>query len=87
MGAKETVELFYVEDIRKAENPEEFKQKKIQEYIDRYANPFQAVSVGTYIEDVIEPRETRRRIIQAMQLLSGKRGRRYHPKKHGNIPL
>jgi len=86
MGAAQTVDLFYYQEIAKAENPEQYRQQLINEYQDRFANPFAAVSGATNIQDVIEPRETRRRLIQAFKLLRAKKITRY-PKRHGNIPL
>ncbi len=86
MGAEQTVDLFYADEIAKAENPQQMREKLVKEYIDRYANPFFEASIRTHIKDVIEPRETRRRLIKSLQLLRGKKVVRY-PKRHGNIPL
>jgi len=86
MGAAQTVDLFYYQEIAKAENPQAYREQLIKEYRDKFANPFDAVSFGTNIQDVIEPRETRRRLIQAFKLLQSKKITRY-PKRHGNIPL
>lgn len=87
MGAKETVQLFHAEEIRRAERPDELREQLVNLYQERYGNPLAGASVCRFnIEDVIEPRETRVRLIRALQLLSGKKAHRY-PKKHGNIPL
>jgi len=86
MGAQQTVDLFYGQEIAKAENPEQLREKLTKEYRDRSANPFGAVSSATNIQDVIEPKETRPRLIQAFKLLRTKDIKRY-PKRHGNIPL
>ncbi len=86
MGAKETVQLFYADQIAKADNPQQFLEEKVKEYHDRYANPLYVASVSSHIQDVIEPRETRRCLCAALKLLEGKRQTRY-PKRHGNIPL
>ena len=90
MGAKQTVELFYAKQVAEAENPEEIVQKIEREFRDNYANPLAIVSrdsiVGVHIDEVIEPKETRRRLIRDLQFMKGKRVRRY-PKRHGNIPL
>ncbi|MFC1869642.1 acyl-CoA carboxylase subunit beta [Chloroflexota bacterium] len=87
LGAKETVQLFHGEELRKAENPDELREQLIAFYQDRYGNPFTGASVGRFnIEDVIEPRETRSRIIRALRVLRDKHVTRY-PKKHGNIPM
>jgi acetyl-CoA carboxylase carboxyltransferase component len=86
MGAEQTVELFYANDIAKSDKPSELKQQLVNEYIERYANPFAEASIRTHIKDVIEPADTRRCLIQNFALLRGKKLVRY-PKRHGNIPL
>jgi len=88
LGAKETVELFHQEDIKKSPNPEALRQELINIYQSRYGNPFSGVSEGRFnIENVIEPRETRVSLIEALRLLSRKKKPAKYPKKHGNIPL
>ena len=57
----------------------------IEEYTEKFANPYVAAARG-YIDDVIDPRDTRPRLIDALETLGGKRDRN-PPKKHGNIPL
>ena len=86
MGAEQTVDLFYADEIAKSEKPAELRAKLVKDYTDRYANPFFEASIRTHINDVIEPRETRRRIIQSLQFLRTKKVTR-QPKRHGNIPL
>jgi len=86
MGAEQTVDLFYADEITKSEKPQQLREKLIKEYTDRYANPFLEASLRTHIKDVIEPRDTRRLLIKSLQLLRGKNIARY-PKRHGNIPL
>ena len=86
MGAKQSVELFYREDIKGAENPAAFKEEKIREYQEQYSDPLAVASKGTQITDVIEPSETRGELIRALELLRTKKVLR-HPKRHGNIPL
>lgn len=87
MGAEQTVHLFYEDELKKADNPEEVMRQKVKGYEETYGHPFTMVSGGNIdLEDVIEPRETRRRLIQTLEFLRGK-GKRDHPKKHGNIPL
>ncbi len=81
MGAKGAVEIIFRADIG---DPEKIAQRT-QEYSDRFANPFVAASLG-YIDDVIMPRETRKRIIRALGTLKNKKLE--NPwKKHDNIPL
>lgn len=86
MGADQTVELFYADEIAKSATPEELRNKLITEYTERYANPFFEASLRTHINDVIEPRDTRQRLIVSLRFLRGKKVIRY-PKRHGNIPL
>ncbi|MFC1952373.1 acyl-CoA carboxylase subunit beta [Chloroflexota bacterium] len=86
MGAGQTVDLFYADRIAKAENPEELRQQLIKEYTDRYASPFAEASIRPHIKDVIEPRDTRRRLIKSLELLRDKKLVR-PSKRHGNIPL
>lgn len=85
MGAEETVALFHAAEVAAAENPEQFKAQKIAEYERMYGNPYAHAS-EMRIADVIEPAETRRRLIRSLALLKTKRVTRY-PKKHSNIPL
>ena len=57
----------------------------VEEYTEKYANPYAAAERG-YVDDVIEPRETRPKVIRALEMLKNKR-ESLPPKKHGNIPL
>ncbi|MFC1990327.1 acyl-CoA carboxylase subunit beta [Chloroflexota bacterium] len=86
MGAEQTVDLFYADEIAKSEKPLQLREQLTKEYTDRYANPFFEASIHTHIKDIIEPRETRWRLIKSLDLLRGKKVTRY-PKRHGNIPL
>lgn len=85
MGSDGAVDILFHEEIAKSENPEETRQKLVQKYRDELTNPYVAASKG-YIEDVIDPRETRLKIIKALEMLKGKEVIN-PPKKHGNIPL
>jgi propionyl-CoA carboxylase beta chain len=85
MGADGAVNIIYREQIKKAENKSEEKKKLVKEYQDKFANPYVAASRG-YIDDVIDPRETRPMLIKALNMLQNKRDTN-PPKKHGNIPL
>lgn len=85
MGGAGAVEVLYAKEAKTAENPAEFLKGKEKEYNDLFCNPYNAAKYG-YIDDVIEPRNTRFRIIRALQQLATKR--QTNPaKKHGNIPL
>ena len=86
MGAEQAVELFYAEDIKNAANPEEFRTRKIKEYNELYADTLALASQATYVQDIIEPRETRRCLIRSLRLIQSKKVE-LTPKRHGNIPL
>jgi propionyl-CoA carboxylase beta chain len=85
MGAKGAVEILYRREIGSAEDPAAAADVKQQEYATRFANPFAAAARG-YVDDVIDPRETRARVISALDMLRNKRDSN-PPRKHGNIPL
>lgn len=86
MGAEQAVELFYTEDIKAAKDPEQFKASKIKEYRELYGDTLALASQATYVQDVIEPRETRRCLTRSLKLLQSKKVE-ITPKRHGNIPL
>lgn len=85
MGPKGAVEIIFKKEIENAQNPEEELEKKLQEYIEKFANPYISAERG-FVDDVIFPRETKKRIINALDLLSEKVDTN-PKKKHGNIPL
>jgi propionyl-CoA carboxylase beta chain len=85
MGPKGAVEIIFKKEIDKAEDKELALAQKVQEYTDKFANPYSAAERG-YIDDVILPDETRPRIIRALEMLATKVDRN-PKKKHGNIPL
>ena len=85
MGPKGAVEIIWKNKIKNAENPEEEMDNLIEKYREKFANPFVAAQRG-YIDDVIEPSETRVRIISGLELLKTKVDTN-PKKKHGNIPL
>jgi propionyl-CoA carboxylase beta chain len=85
MGAEGAVNILYKREVEKAENPAEARQQKIDEYKTKFANPYVAAERG-YIDEIIEPRFTRRKLITAYATLRNKRDKN-PPKKHGNIPL
>src|SRR5664280_2663103 len=85
MGAEGAVNILYGREIAAASDPAETRRGKVEEYQDAFANPWVAARRG-YVDDVIAPRTTRRRLIRALDLLANKRDV-MPPKKHGNIPL
>ncbi len=85
MGPDGAANIIFKKDIAASENPAETRKEKIAEYRDKFSNPYVAAARG-YVDDVIEPAETRKRIILALEMLNTKRENR-PSKKHGNIPL
>ncbi|MCI0436479.1 MAG: acyl-CoA carboxylase subunit beta [Gemmatimonadetes bacterium] len=85
MGPKGAVEILYRREIAAAGDPEGLVRRLEQEYRTRFAHPFVAAARG-YIDDVIDPRQTRPRVIAALDMLRNKRDQN-PPRKHGNIPL
>ena len=88
MGAKGAIEVLESRKLKELTNDDEkakFIAEKEKEYLDKFANPYNAASYG-YIDDVIEPRNTRFRIIRGLEILSTKKLVN-PPKKHSNIPL
>ncbi|MFO7829281.1 MAG: acyl-CoA carboxylase subunit beta [Bacteroidales bacterium] len=88
MGSRGAVEVLYGRELSEIEDPDEKAKavaKKEDEYREKFANPYLAASMG-YIDDVIEPRNSRFRIIRALEMLQTKKDTN-PPKKHSNIPL
>ncbi len=85
MGPKGAVEILFRGRIAKADDREAETEKLIAEYQEQFAHPYIAASRG-YLDDVIDPRETRQRLIEALRLARNKR-EPGPPRKHGNIPL
>jgi acetyl-CoA carboxylase carboxyltransferase component len=85
MGPDGAANIIFKKEIEEAEDQVEKRKEKIEEYRNAVANPYAAAARG-YVDAVIEPSETRKRIISAFDMLSGKRVLRPE-KKHGNIPL
>jgi len=85
MGAKGAAEIIFKREIAEAENPEEKLQEKIDEYTEKFANPYRAAHRG-YIDEVILPENTREKLIKAFKMLENKVDK-LPKKKHGNIPL
>ena len=85
MGPKGAVEIIFKKEIKDAENPEEEIEKKLNEYVEKFANPYIAAERG-YIDDVITPSETKLRLVNVFQLLKTKVDSN-PKKKHNNLPL
>ncbi|MGA1997201.1 MAG: acyl-CoA carboxylase subunit beta [Bryobacteraceae bacterium] len=85
MGAEGAVNIVYRRELASAADQDAARTQKLREFRDRFANPFVAAERG-YVDDVIEPRETRPRVIRALRMLETKTDTMPR-KKHGNIPL
>jgi propionyl-CoA carboxylase beta chain len=85
MGAEGAVNIIYREQISQSENPAQTRQELIKTYQETFTNPFVAASYG-FVDDVIDPADTRSRVISALEMLQNKRDS-LPAKKHGNIPL
>jgi propionyl-CoA carboxylase beta chain len=85
MGAQGAVEIIFRKEIDAAVDPAATEERLVREYRDAFANPLLAAERG-YIDDIIPPRQTRRRLAAALEILRHKR-ESLPPKKHGNIPL
>ncbi|HEU5288841.1 MAG TPA: acyl-CoA carboxylase subunit beta [Candidatus Limnocylindria bacterium] len=85
MGPEGAVNILYRDELAKAPDPDARRQELVARYVERYANPYVAAARG-YIDDIIEPHETRPRLIAALRSLAGKRDTNPR-RKHGNIPL
>jgi propionyl-CoA carboxylase beta chain len=85
MGPEGAVDIVYRRDLDKAKDKAKMRAQKIEEFREKYSNPYVAAERG-YIDAVIQPRETRKKIIDALEMLQTKRDKN-PPKKHGNIPL
>jgi propionyl-CoA carboxylase beta chain len=85
MGPDGAVNIIFRKEIAEAQDPEAKRAELVSEYRERFANPYVAAGRG-YVDDIIEPHETRPRVIDALSMLRNKRDKN-PPKKHGNIPL
>jgi propionyl-CoA carboxylase beta chain len=85
MGPDGAVNIIFRKELEKARDPVQRKAELVAEYREKFASPYVAAERG-YIDDVIEPKETRPRLINALEMLSNKRDSN-PAKKHGNIPL
>lgn len=85
MGPKGAVEIIFKKEIDSSENPEQELELKLNEYIEKFANPYIAAERG-FLDDIIDPKETRKVLINAFDLLKNKVDNN-PKKKHSNIPL
>lgn len=85
MGAEGAANIIFAREIENSEKPEVTRSEKIEEYRTKFANPYVAASHGM-VDDVIDPRETRIKLLQSLEMMRNKKETRPR-KKHGNIPL
>jgi len=85
MGPEGAVNIIYRKELKEAKDPTKLKEKLVREYRERFANPYYAAALG-YIDEVIEPAQTRGKVVKALKMLANKR-QKNPPKKHGSIPL
>jgi propionyl-CoA carboxylase beta chain len=85
MGSEGAVNILFRKELSEADDPEAFRKEKVAEFREKLANPYIAAERG-FVDEVIEPRKTRRKLTTALGSLATKRDRN-PPKKHGNIPL
>ena len=85
MGPEGAVNILYKRELEAASDSDQLRKQRIEEFREKLANPFIAASRG-FIDEVIQPRTTRPRLIAGLASLDGKRDKN-PPKKHGNIPL
>jgi len=85
MGPEGAVNVLYRRELQKTEAPEALRAKKVAEFKEKFANPYVAAERG-FIDEVIDPRHTRRKIVAGLEMTHSKRDKN-PPRKHGNIPL
>ena len=85
MGAEGAVNIIYRGEIAAADDPDKTRRELVVEYQEKFTNPYIAASRG-FVDDVIDPADTRSRVVRALEMLQNKRDT-LPAKKHGNIPL
>ena len=85
MGPEGAVNVLYRRELLAAADPAALRAQKVREFREKFANPYVAADRG-FVDEVIEPRQTRRKIIAGLRMAATKRDKN-PPKKHGNIPL
>jgi propionyl-CoA carboxylase beta chain len=85
MGPKGAVEVIFRKEAMNSDDPKKVLLDRENEYRETFANPFRAAERG-YVDDILEPSQTRFRLIRALEMLANKKDT-IPPRKHGNIPL
>src|SRR6195256_1789575 len=85
MGPQGAVDIIYRREVQDADDPDARRTELVEEYVERFANPYIAAERG-YVDDVIDPRETRRVLVRSLEMLRAKK-EKLPQRKHGNVPL
>jgi acetyl-CoA carboxylase carboxyltransferase component len=85
MGPEGAANIIFKREIEASDEPEKIRKEKIEEYKEKFANPYKAAASG-YVDDILDPKDTRRRIINALLVYESKK-QKLPRKKHGNIPM
>ena len=85
MGPQGAVEIVYRKELNSADDPIAKRAELVDEYTERFCNPYVAAERG-FVDDVIDPADTRRKLVAGLELLRSKR-EELPPRKHGNVPL
>ena len=85
MGPEGAVNIIFRNELKEAKDPDARRKELVADYNKKFANPYVASELG-YLDDVIEPMDTRPKLIAALHFLRNKR-QELPPKKHGNLPL
>jgi acetyl-CoA/propionyl-CoA carboxylase carboxyl transferase subunit len=85
MGPRGAVNVLYSDELEDAENPEQLRDRRIEQYREEFANPYTAADRG-FVDDVLEPEHTRPQLVSDLEMLRSKR-KSQPERKHGNIPL
>jgi propionyl-CoA carboxylase beta chain len=86
MGAEGAVNIIFNKEINAAADPKNVSEERINQYNEEYLNPYLAAREG-YVDEIIEPEQTRRRVFESLKRLSHKQSIEVIQKRHGNIPL
>jgi acetyl-CoA carboxylase carboxyltransferase component len=85
MGPEAAVEIVHKRELAQSDNPQARKAELVKGYTERFSNPYQAAEFG-FVDEVIDPKETRKVLIRSINILATKRDE-LPKRKHGNIPL
>jgi len=85
MGPEGAVNILHRRELARADDPDRLRREKVEEFREKFANPYVAADRG-FVDEVIFPRQTRRKIVAGLDMTRNKRDRN-PPRKHGNIPL